>query len=103
MGAAQGPIDQSGSFIVENDYGEICPGVNCNLNGNFSPIFVSDPIVKGPATFTPIVTVVVWFSTTETTSTMIFDAKSYAFVIEYETGQTTRAVMYQNETWSEAS
>lgn len=99
MGDATGSPDKSGKFYVSNSYGKICLGVNGKLNGTLSPIFVSPTAVIGSASFEPIECVQVWFSASQVTGTMIFDADSEAIQIKYHGKTTDKSVTYKNGRW----
>ncbi|KAI0633776.1 hypothetical protein C8Q77DRAFT_1057829 [Trametes polyzona] len=84
MNPATGAPDNSGQFKVQNNYGLINLGVNSYVNGSYAPSYVStNPVVSGPTTLQPIETVLVWFDTQVTTSTMILQASSQAIEVDF--------------------
>ncbi|TFK33674.1 hypothetical protein BDQ12DRAFT_766366 [Crucibulum laeve] len=96
MKPASGPIDKSGKFYVQNEFGKICLGVNQKLNGTFLPIFVSPTVIAGKATFEPIVEVKVWLQTHVETKTMIFDVTEPGIEVTYS-GGTSKTVAYEGK------
>ncbi len=75
MQPATGPIDKSGVFKVENNYGAMCIGVNAKLGGAWSPIYLSQtPFATGVISLTPIEKVLIWFDASSSTGTMLVDA-----------------------------
>ena len=71
MSAATGPKDNSGVFMVRSDYTKgMRIGVNCKRSDGFFPMFVSTPVAIGTVSLQPIISVLVWFSTTQETKTI---------------------------------
>lgn len=101
--AATSPAPVPGTFQVQNNYGSIHLGVNALLNGDLSPVYVSPEVATGTATFTPISSVMVWFSTDDKSSTMLFNDSQSGIEVVYE-GTTDKAIEYAgpkgNGTWS---
>lgn len=82
MGPARGAVDPSGKLTVQNNYRSINIGLNSYLNGKYSPFYVSqNPFVLGSIVLQPIETVMVWFATDVTSSTMILAASSEAIEV----------------------
>ncbi|KAF9455496.1 hypothetical protein BDZ94DRAFT_1316168 [Collybia nuda] len=95
-GIFQDPQDSSGdsSFSVDNNYGPINFGVQAKLGGIFAPVYLdATPEVLGQESFTPVVSVMVWFDRTLSTSTMFTSSLSRAFEIDY-TGIISQTVSY---------
>ncbi|MDN7177150.1 hypothetical protein M0D69_03815 [Caballeronia sp. SEWSISQ10-4 2] len=89
---------------LENDYGNIHPGVNqlsTNIDGTqtSTPIYVApDTMVSGTAQLTPIETVLVWFEQNIQTSTIFSTARSRAVEIDLtKVNAATRK--YQGSEW----
>jgi hypothetical protein len=93
---AKGPVDQSGIFHFQNDYGIIHVGVNSMINGVFMPVFVSPAVVAGTADLEPIVSVMAWFDLKLETSVMFLAAISNSIEVTYE-GSTNHAISYQGK------
>ncbi|KAI0360894.1 hypothetical protein OH77DRAFT_735449 [Trametes cingulata] len=84
MQPASGTADNSGKFTIRNDFGVINVGVNTYVNGQYAPSYVSaNPVVSGRTTLQPIETIMVWFDTRLSTSTMIFQAASDAIEVDF--------------------
>lgn len=98
MLSATGTPDESGKFSVINAYGKICIGVNCKLNGQFSPIFISPTMIAGTGDFEPDFTMKVWFSTDPEikTRTMIFGAYEPGIEIDFN-NSNVKSVAYRGE------
>lgn len=76
MGPAVGPRE-GGSFKVKNDYGAINLAVNGLVDEEWLPLYVDPtPMVIGTETFTPRVSILVWFDRALQTSTMFSEAVS---------------------------
>ncbi|KAI0633822.1 hypothetical protein C8Q77DRAFT_1117258 [Trametes polyzona] len=89
-----GAPDQSGTFYVNNRYGEISIGVNENLNGTYSSIFVTPtPLLSGQIDLTPVEEVLVWFDTSSVTGSMITQSISNSINVDF-TQLPTRAITY---------
>ncbi|TFK35786.1 hypothetical protein BDQ12DRAFT_759165 [Crucibulum laeve] len=96
MEHATGPVDKSGEFYVQSEYGKICLGVNQKLNENFLPIFVSSTVITGKATFEPIVELKVWLQTHVESGTMIFDVAEPGIEVTYS-GGASKTVAYESK------
>ncbi|KAJ7727555.1 hypothetical protein DFH07DRAFT_930768 [Mycena maculata] len=93
MQPATGPISGA-SFSVTNEYQPINFGVNQSINGNFLPIYLDQSLtVIGDETFTPIISVLAFFSKQLQTSSMYSKATSSAIEVTYN-GTTTKTVSY---------
>ncbi|KAI0360895.1 hypothetical protein OH77DRAFT_1418933 [Trametes cingulata] len=94
------PNPSTGSFNLTNNYGGIRAGVNASLGGNFAPIFVSPTqLINGPATFTPVESVMVWFDTSYETSTIIASSVSDTIEVDFTGGRINRSVTYGGGAW----
>jgi len=97
MDSATGPIDNSGTFHVINDFGPIHVGVNGSIGGKFLPIYVTPAIVSGEADLSPVVTLMAWFDLELETSVMFVKAISNLIEVKYlET--TDHTVSYGGKT-----
>jgi len=102
LGPATGTISPTGTFYLVNNYSAINPGVNGNLGGTFSPIFVSpNPVVPGSTNgLSPIIRILAWFDLQLVTSTMFLDSVSNSIETVYQ-GTTTHTIFYTAQgTWS---
>ncbi|KAI0766822.1 hypothetical protein BD413DRAFT_614826 [Trametes elegans] len=81
---ASGTADDSGKFMVQNNYGLINLGVNALMNGSHSPTYVSlKPYVSGTITLQPVETILVWLSNEVKTGTMLLEASSLSIEIDF--------------------
>ncbi|KAJ7068797.1 hypothetical protein C8F01DRAFT_1051200 [Mycena amicta] len=95
---AQGPVTGE-SFAVTNLYQPVNFAVNQYIGSSWSPIYVDKTLTvigDDPSeTFTPIVSVLVWFSKSLTTSSMFTTASSSSIEAVYR-GQVTQTVSYDD-------
>ncbi|MPV58954.1 hypothetical protein CFB46_18430 [Burkholderia sp. HI2761] len=89
---------------MENDYGDIHPGI-CQLSTGVdgeavsTPIYVApDVMVSGEASFTPIEKVLVWFEQNIQTSTIFSKARSRSIEIDLTNTNSTGRV-YEGGQW----
>jgi hypothetical protein len=104
LGDAQGPVDSSGVFHLDNDFGEVHVAVSSLLGGTFKPIFVTpENVVRGIVDLEPINNIMVWFDNELTTSMMFEHAVSRNEELEYEGSTFSHSIKYSLEGgWSNA-
>lgn len=109
MGPAQGPVDKSGKFYVQNNYKSISVGVNCSVTPPdtgveaFKPFYVSAVVEKdSKITLEPVDKVVVWFERKAVDSTMMSDIVTQGFTVDF-TGAASnpQTVSYNQGTWQD--
>lgn len=93
------------SFVLDNQYGSIHPGVNqlsTGIDGSqtSTPIYVAPKrMVSGKATLTPVEKVLVWFEQNIETSTMFSSARSNQVEIDL-TAVNTATRRYADQKWT---